>query len=141
MSLQAITQFIDGLPGISSLESSGYTFYFYGDEQVLPFVTYAASDNEYDNMSRLDREGVYRVNIGVSGNTFDSLFSDPDQAWDYTVLNRFMPHPHYAAQHFICVLNPEGPLLEQTLHLIDEAYAIARGRFDRKQARKGPAEG
>lgn len=141
MSLQAITQFTGGLPGISSLEHSGYTFYFYGVEQVLPFVTYAASDNEYDNMSRLDRDGVYRVNIGVSKNTFDSLFPEPDQAWDYTALNRFMPHPHYAAQHFICVLNPEGPMLEQTLRLIEEAYGVARDRFERKQARKGQAEG
>jgi hypothetical protein len=135
MSLQAIEQYITAqLPNITKLESFGYTFYFYGTDQVLPFVTFAASDNEQDNVSHLNRDGVFRVNIGVSKNTYNELFKDVKTEWDYTILNSFLPHPHYAAQHFICILNPEGNQLLDTFRFIEEAHLVARQRFERKQS-------
>jgi hypothetical protein len=73
----------------------------------MPFATLSASDNEYDRFSNLDREGVFRLNIGVSKNTFHSLFGSApiDRSdYDFTVLDKIMPHPEYAAQQFICVL-------------------------------------
>lgn len=137
MSLQAIEQFIaKQLPNVTQLESFGYTFFFYGPEQVLPFVTMATSDNEHDSVSDLNRDGVFRVNIGVSKSTYNKLFESPEAEWDYTTLNRFMPHPHYAAQHFICILNPEEDQLTATYKFIEEAYLVAKQRFDRKQSAK-----
>lgn len=137
MSLQAIKQFITKqLPNVTQLESFGYTFFFYGPDQVLPFVTIAASDNEHDSVSNLNRDGVFRVNIGVSKNTYNKLFEGPETEWDYTTSNRFMPHPHYAAQHFICILNPEENQLTATYNFIEEAHLVAKQRFDRKQSAK-----
>ncbi|MET3878750.1 DUF6194 family protein [Chitinophaga sp. OAE865] len=136
MSLQHIEQHITELPNITKLESFGYTFFFYGPEQVLPFVTFAASDNEHDNVSNLNRDGVFRVNIGISKDSFHQLFTGNEPQWDYTALNRFMPHPHYAAQHFICILNPEGDRLTETINYINEAHLVAKKRFDKKQAAK-----
>ncbi len=137
MSLQAIEQYItEQLPNVTTLDSFGYKFFFYETDQVLPFTTIAASDNEYDRISNLDREGVFRVNIGVSKDTYNKLFAAIKTGWDYTELNRFMPHPDYAAQYFICVLNPEGEQLVQTIKFIEEAHLVAKNRFDRKQAAK-----
>ncbi len=136
MSLQYIEQHIAGLPNVTKLEHFGYTFFFYGSEQVLPFVTFAASDNEHDNISNLNRDGVFRVNIGIAKDSFNKLFAGNEAKWDYTELNRFMPHPDYAAQHFICILNPGGGQLTETINFINEAHLVAKNRFDKKQAAK-----
>src|SRR4051794_9628578 len=74
----------------------GYTFYFYGSDHRLPFATMISSDNEYDRVSNLDRPGVYRLNIGVSKQTFQSLFGTAPvdvSRYDFTVLDMIMPHP------------------------------------------------
>ena len=137
MSLQAIEQYIaEQLSNVTTLDHFGYRFFFYETDQVLPFTTIAASDNEYDKISNLDRDGVFRVNIGVSKDTYNKLFADVKAGWDYTELNRFMPHPDYAAQYFICVLNPEGEQLVETIKFIEEAHLVAKNRFDRKQSAK-----
>ncbi|MGF6848929.1 hypothetical protein QFZ51_004164 [Chitinophaga sp. W3I9] len=137
MSLQAIEQYItEQLPNVTKLDSFGYKFFFYETDQVLPFVTIAASDNEHDNKSNLDRDGIFRVNIGISKDAYNKLFSGTETGWDYTALNRFMPHPDYAAQHYICILNPGEDLLPQTIRFIEEAHLIAKNRFDKKQSAK-----
>ncbi len=137
MSVQQIEQFIAArLPNVTRMEHGEYIFYFYASEQALPVVTVALSDNEYDNISHLSREGVYRVNIGIKKETFATLFPDADAATDYTMLNRFLPHPHYAAQYYICILNPEGTEMTDTLRYIEESYLIAKQRFERKQTKR-----
>jgi hypothetical protein len=134
MSLQVIEQYITGqLPNVTTLDAMGYRFFFYADEQVLPFATMALSDNEYDKVSDLDREGVYRLNIGVPKEMFEQLFPEPGGEWDYTSLNIFMPHPHYAAQHFICILNPENEQLAAALEYAGAAYLLAKTRYERKR--------
>ena len=64
----------DNFADVQTSENFGYLFFFYSDDQMVPFVTLAASDNEYDRVSNLDRPGVFRVNIGVSRATFQRLF-------------------------------------------------------------------
>jgi len=124
--------FIASLPDVQQSENFGYTFYFVGDDHRLPFVTLAASDNEFDDVSNLDREGVFRVNIGISKDTFDNLFGQSAaEDIDYALLNVFLPHPHYARQRFICILNPTGDNAEATKRLIEEAHSIAAARAQR----------
>lgn len=133
MSLQKIEQFIvERLPNVQKSEYFGYTFFFYGSDHILPFVSVAKSDNEHDDVSNLNRDGVFRVNIGIARDTFNKLFFDDQEDWDFTELNNFMPHPHYAAQHFICILNPEEGRLQETLDFIEEAHALAKKRFEKK---------
>jgi hypothetical protein len=126
-------------PGVETTTAYGYNFYFYRTERVLPFATLAASDNEYDRISNLDRPGVYRLNIGVSRQTFQDLFGkekvDPGN-YDYTALDVIMPHPEYAAQNFICVLAPGAATLERVRALLAEAHDIAVRRFDRQNKDK-----
>lgn len=122
-------------PDITVAENFGYTFFLYADEVFTPFATIAQSDNEQDRVSALNRDGVFRLNIGIGKDRFRSLCGDTTSA-DYTRLNVIMPHPHYAAQHFICVLNPEGDTLEVILECLDEAYQLAKSRYDKRHIAK-----
>jgi hypothetical protein len=116
----------------------GYTFFIYRDDDMLPFATIASTGNEYEKISKLDRPGVYRVNIGVSRETFKSLFgtNKPDvSAYDFTALDTIMPHPDYSAQSFICVLSPSEVTFERIKPLLAEAYDIAVKKYNQRKAR------
>ena len=80
------------------------------------------------NFSVLSRPGVYRLNIGVSKATFDAAVGDVT-APDYAALDRLMPHPVYAMQHWVSVVSPSETTFEQIVKpLLAEAYErIARG--------------
>jgi len=133
MTQELIEAYISGLPNVEQAENFGYRFFFVGADHRLPFATMASSDNDYDRVSNLDRDGVYRVNIGVSKETFDQLVGNwHTKEPDYTELNVFLPHPDYAKQHFVCILNPTGDRLQRTKELIAEAHAIAAKRMQRK---------
>jgi hypothetical protein len=115
----------------------GYTFFFYGSDHMLPFVTLAVEDNDYDRVSNLDRPGVFRLNIGVSKQTFQSLFGAGRvdiSGYDFTVLDTILPHPDYAPQSFICVLNPSDATFQKIQLYLAEAYEIARKRSTRRKA-------
>jgi len=75
MNEASITQYIiDTFDGVDVVVASGYTFFFYGPDRKLPFVTLATEDNDYDRASNLNRPSVFRLNIGVSKQTDRSLF-------------------------------------------------------------------
>lgn len=126
--------FVAGLEQVQREENFGYAFFFVGDDHRLPFVTFADPDNDYDSVSNLNREGLFRANISVSKETFQKLVGEPtSEPVDYTRLDTFLPHPHYARQHFVCILNPSGTNIETTKNLIVEAHAIAARRLQRKE--------
>jgi hypothetical protein len=130
MSQQEIERFVRSLENVQRSADMGYIFYFYGDNHMVPFTTIAEHSNKYEEVSKLDREGVFRVNIGVSKATFDSLFPEVnEQTIDYTALDIFMPHPHYAKQFFICIINPSDKNAEQLKKYITEAHAVMKDRL------------
>ena len=123
-----LTEFAD----VETTESLGYAFFFYKSERMHAFATIAASAEAYDHqVSKLDRPGVYRLNMGISRKTFETMFgvgkADVSKC-DYTTLNVIMPHPDYAAQRFVCVLSPTGEVLESVKALLSEAYDLAKTR-------------
>jgi len=125
--------FLMELPNVQREENFGYSFFFVGDDHRLPFVTIADSDNNYDDVSNLNREDVFRLNIGVSKETFNNLTAGLiDEDINYSVLNMFLPHPQYARQHFVCILNPIDGNAKKTKQLIVEAHSIAASRLQRK---------
>ncbi|MCW0219232.1 MAG: DUF6194 family protein, partial [Prosthecobacter sp.] len=111
MTLHEIQDYIHRLPNVTTTDNFGYRFFCYAADQVRPFISLIEEDNEYDRLSNLTREGTFRLNIGVSRETFKSLFPEKTEDWDYTELNQVMPHPEYASHHFVCVLNPTGDTL------------------------------
>lgn len=117
----------DGAPEIAW----GDTFFIYDPNRDLPpsrqfpFATIVNKDyGDFDNASNLNRPGVFRLNIGVSRETFESLFPSPADH-DYTALDTLIPHPVYAGNHFISVLNPTDETFTMLRPLLDEAYEIA----------------
>lgn len=128
----------DTFGGVETTENLGYTFFFYGAERMLPFATIAHTGNEYERISDLDRPGVFRLNIGVSRQTFQSLFGAGKvdvSRYDFTVLDEIMPHPDYAAQYYVCVLNPGGTTFDQVRGLLAEAYELAVKRQTKRRSK------
>ncbi len=133
MNQSEVEAFVAGMENVQREENYGYVFFFVGDDHRLSFVTIANSDNDWDNVSNLNREGVFRVNIGISKETFKNLIVKSDDGLvDYSILNTFLPHPEYAKQNFVCILNPSGENIETTKQLIAEAHSIAAKRLKRK---------
>ncbi len=120
---------------VESSTNLGYVFFFYRDDHMVPFATIASSGNEYEKVSRLDRPGVYRLNIGVRREPCESLFGGDKikvSDYDFTALDIIMPHPDYSAQLFICVLSPSEATFERIKPLLAEAYDIAVKKYNRR---------
>jgi hypothetical protein len=127
----------------------GGSFYFYDptnspDNRRFPFATVVIKD-DYDQASQLHREGVFRLNVCVSKETFRKLFGEPQaksgtngaaaDVHDFTALDTLMPHPVYAAQSWVSVLNPADATLDAAKQLLAEAYEIAVQRFNKHEKR------
>jgi hypothetical protein len=131
---RSITERFDG---VEVMEANGDTFYFVGPDRRMPFATLVRS-NFNDAASDLDRPGVFRLNIGASKATYESLFGRGparpdaegvvDTGHDFAALDRIMPHPVYAPQFWVCVLNPGATTWHTVQSLIAEAYERAARR-------------
>ncbi len=122
-------------PGVEMISAYGYQMFFYGSDRKLSFATVISSDTEYDHISNLDRPGVYRLNIGISRESFQAMFPSAEtEAYDYTALDTIMPHPEYAKQHYVCVLSPSETTFEKVRGLLTEAYERAARRTARSDA-------
>ena len=104
----------------------GDSFFIYDPDRNLPepkrfpFATIVTQDyGDFDNASNLNRPGVFRLNVGVSKETFARLFGAEGEH-DFTELDRLMPHPVYGANHFVCVLNPSDSTFESVTPLLKE---------------------
>jgi Family of unknown function (DUF6194) len=130
---------------------AGDTFIFYDPNhdtdptRRMPFATIVTKDyGDFDNSSHLERPDVFRLNIGVSRETFRSLFGylpneEPAEGvtYDFAVLDKLMPHPAYGRQSWVCVLNPSLGTFETVKPLLAEAYTLAANRYEKKKAGSG----
>lgn len=122
---------------VETSENYGFTFFFYGSDHTMPFATLIGDDTEYDRISNLSRDGVYRLNIGINRATFQEMFGADKvdvSGYDFTALDTIMPHPDYSAHAFVCVLSPGERTLTQVQGLLAEAHGLAARRFHRKNA-------
>jgi len=134
-----ITNYItDTFENVETAVNMGYTFFFYRDDHMHAFATTASTGNEYEKISNLDRPGVYRLNIGVSRETFQEMFGKgkiDTGVYDFTALDTIMPHPDYSSQHFICVLSPSEETFDERIKpALAEAYNIAMKRYNKRKA-------
>ena len=111
----------------------GNWFFFYGPDRMFPFAT-LMTDDVNDQASDLNRPSVFRLNIGVSRKTFKSLFGDEEKEWDFTALDRLMPHPVYSRNLWVCALNPGDETWAALQPLLQEAYAMAVKKQARREA-------
>jgi hypothetical protein len=153
MDQETIIQYItDTFAGVEVLRptdgpGAGDTFFFYDPQRNIdptrrqPFATIVTKDyGDFDNASQLDRPDVFRLNIGVSRETFRALFgylpgkkTSKSAEYDFAALDKLMPHPVYAPQSFLCVLNPGPETFEAVKPLLAEAYSIVATRHSKRQ--------
>lgn len=139
---------VNRLPGVVPKESWGETSLFYNPGNVLPngvyFCTLKRHNGENDQASDLDRQGVFRVSIGLNPKTYTRLFGPKparpakggvivtDLVYDFTQLNELMPHPIYAWMGWAQILCPTHEKLESIFPLIEEAHWRAVSKFEKK---------
>ncbi len=137
--------------GVNAIDASGDTFFLYDPDRDLPperrqpFATIVTGDH-YDTVSDLTRPGAYRLNIGLTKATYTARFGAPptrrdtagvlDTGYDHAAADTLMPHPIYASQHWVCVVDPG----EATRHIIPallaEAHAFAARKHANHRARR-----
>jgi hypothetical protein len=142
-----IIQYISELEGVDIVSSAGDTYFFYNPpgaeaDHRFPFATLVTGDR-HDQFSNLDRDGIYRLNIGVSKQTFRTLFpensaapveGDPSGGHDFTALDTIMPHPVYGSMYWLCVLNPSAMTFEKIKEFLAEAYETAVKKKTKKHS-------
>lgn len=81
MTLDEILQYcLNNLEGTVLVNSWGEKGIFYNPNNTLKrgvyILTVKEKDGENDKSSNLDRENIYRVNMGLRKNTFVNMFGD-----------------------------------------------------------------
>ena len=76
---------------------------------------------------------MFRLNIGVGRDTFERLAGSVEDP-DYDAFDRWLPHPVYAKQLWISILNPsDATFRDVVVPLLTEAHdrlAAQRARHD-----------
>ena len=146
-----VIQFVAGLAGVVTTTADeangapesawGDSFFFYDPDgntepdNRWPFATIVVSDYPgFDESSKLHRPGVFRLNIDVGRAAFAQLLGYPPAAhadhadeFDYAALDRLLPHPAYATQAWVSILNPDQTR-SQAQALLTQAHARAAAR-------------
>lgn len=147
MTSEDIISYCTTLDGVVLTESWGEKGIFYNPDGLLKrgvyVLTVKEKDGENDRGSNLDRQGVFRVNIGVRKKTFSALFGDipkrpqkggvVDMDYDFTETDRLLPHPVYAWMGWVCVLAPTEETFEHLKPLIREAYELAKEKYAKRK--------
>lgn len=119
------------LPDVFVQEAEGDLFFFAGTERKFPFATILTHDNRYDNFSKLDNSGFYRLSAGVSPTTFQSLVPN-DSSHDFVARNVITPNPVYGKMHWLSVLSPEEETLNTFLEFVSESHALQISRSKKR---------
>ena len=129
------------LPEARIVTNEGDVFFMHPGDPNLPAATIVTRDNDWDNASDLNRPGVLGLNIGVDRDAFGDLFGDlpkwrdpKDAGIDFTRLDTVVPHPMYARQHWLSVLNPSPETLQRLRPQLELAFRIAADRVARRNA-------
>ena len=130
-------------PGSEAPEIAwGDSFFFYdpdavgGEARMFPFATVVTKDYPgFDESSRLDRPGAFRLNLNVGRERFTELFgfapsafAEHHDGFDYAADDVLVPHPVYGQQAWVAVVNP-GPATQEAVR---ELVAVAHARAARR---------
>jgi hypothetical protein len=134
---EAVARYItETFPGVDVVTAMGAWFFSLDPEKHWPNFATIVTTDEHDmgspsNLSA--RPDVYRLNIGVSGETFNRLVGSVTEP-EYAALDTLFPHPVYAAQHWISILNPSWATWNDT---VIPLIASAHDRLAAQRARHG----
>jgi Family of unknown function (DUF6194) len=154
MTQDEIIAFVTGLPGVVAVtadEASGAPGVAWGDSfftyepggdtlSRMPFATIVTKDYDgFDTASHLDRPGVFRLNVAVGRARFEDLVGYPPAEHagrfagvDHTVIDELIPHPAYASQSWVAILNPGEATGALARSLLTDAHGQAVRRHRRR---------
>jgi Family of unknown function (DUF6194) len=123
MTIEKIKNYItENFEKVNVIEKDGSIFFMYDGNDKFPFATIVTADDAYDYASNLNRDGYYRLNIGVDKRTFEALFKNLpkkkgfkaylDSGIDFTEEDKIMPHPVYGSMYWISIINPTSNSFE-----------------------------
>ena len=151
MNMDAVSSYIERTFQSTQIDkdSENKFFSYHPDPNITlsgwtPYATLIAND-AYDQFSRLNRDGVFRLNIGVKPETYRELFGQQPTpqaldglaaSYDFSALDQIMPHPLYASASWICVLNPSKTTFQAIKPLLEEGYEMAVRRYETKVKRR-----
>ncbi|WP_290880085.1 DUF6194 family protein [Helicobacter sp.] len=138
---------LSSLKDTTLVESWGEKGIFYNPNSVLKrgvyVLTIKEKDGNNDKISLLNRDNVYRVNVGLRKQTFIERFGyipkRPSAGnivkmdYDFTILDTIIPHPVYAWMGWVCVLNPSNKTFEEFKIMIQESYEFAKEKFVKRK--------
>jgi hypothetical protein len=127
---------LERYPDTVVAQTLGATF-FSLDENHWPNYATIVTTDEHDlgAPSDLARPGAFRLNIGLGRATFQRLVGAID-APDHAAYDTLLPHPVYARQHWVSILNPSpATFRDVVLPLVAEAHdRLAAPRARRRAA-------
>ena len=132
--------------GTVAIDAWGETSLFYNPDLLLPrgiyFATIKKKNGENDRASALDREGVFRFNLGLPKTVFLETFGQPPKRpgkgqviegpWDFTALDILTPHPVYGWMSWVAVVNPTDRIFNNMHGMITASFDKARKAFQKK---------
>jgi len=138
---------MQNLSDVVLVDSWGEKGIFYNPQNRLKrgvyVLTIKEKDGENDRSSNLNRADIYRVNLGIRKETFKSIFGSipkrPDKGgivnmdYDFTVIDKIIPHPIYAWMGWISILNPSGKTFDTLKPFIQEAFEFSKEKFSKKK--------
>ena len=132
---EAITRIIlERHPGTVTVTAMGATFLSLDESHWPNFATIVTTDEHDDGApSRLsERPGAFRLNLGVSRSTAERVAREAGRTPGQAAFGELFPHPVYAKQHWISILNPTHEQFRDVVApLVDEAHdrlAASRAR-------------
>ena len=140
---ESITAYIQEAYPDTVIATALGAMFFSLDERHWPNFATIVTTDEHDEGAPSNltaRPGVFRLNIGVSRPTFERLVGSESEP-DHAALDRILPHPVYAKQLWLSILNPSAETFENVVKaLLREGHdrlAVTRAR--RRGARQSPA--
>lgn len=114
---------VDRWPETVVAEMEGATFFSLDESNWPSYATVVWTDAfDMGNPSDLARPGVFRVNIGLGKDTYTRLVGEMERP-NYRQLDRLIPHPLYAKQHWAAIVNPSRETFDEVvLPLLSEAH-------------------
>lgn len=138
---------LDTCQGVIVADAYRERSFFYNPDGALPKGIYVAtikeSDGPNDKASHLDRDGIYRLSLGVGKNQYQLLFGEipkrPTKGdmieldFDFSITGIVLPHPIYAWLGWVCINNPVCENLDLVKHLLEISYQNALAKFAKKK--------
>jgi hypothetical protein len=138
---EAITRTILELyPETDLVEALGARFFSLDPETHWPNFATIVTTDEHDEgaPSNLARPGVFRLNLGAGRATFERIAGAAGIEPDFAAFDRLLPHPVYAKQLWISILNPsDATFRDVVLPLLAEAHDRLAAQRARHKAGAG----